>query len=175
MNTEQLIQQEANNYASGKAINGVDAKIVRKDFISGATFGASLNKPTQTDESLEKISTDYAERVCNGQFPITYNRDQVVKHTADDFKEGWKRCIDENKDLWFNAGAMAERIIKNDNGWVKITPETMPTEDDADDNGRVEVWHMYGKFSETTSYRTIALTLPLRSNKYSHWRKIVKP
>ena len=37
---------------------------------------------------LEKVATDYAERVCNGQFPIEYEREQVVRHTKDDFIVG---------------------------------------------------------------------------------------
>lgn len=37
---------------------------------------------------LQKVATEYAERVCNGGFPITYSREQVVKHTADDFITG---------------------------------------------------------------------------------------
>lgn len=60
---------------------------------------------------LKKISRLYAERVCNGEFPITYNREQVVNHTANDFTEGWNRSIDENKPDWFKAGSMAERIL----------------------------------------------------------------
>lgn len=42
MTTQELIWQEANNYSNKKSINGVDAKIVKRDFIEGATFGASL-------------------------------------------------------------------------------------------------------------------------------------
>lgn len=60
---------------------------------------------------LKKVSREYAERVCNGEFPITYNREQVVNHTANDFTEGWNRSIEENKPDWFKAGGMAERIL----------------------------------------------------------------
>lgn len=60
---------------------------------------------------LKKVSREYAERVCNGEFPITYNREQVVNHTANDFTEGWNRSIEENKPEWFKAGGMAERIL----------------------------------------------------------------
>lgn len=60
---------------------------------------------------LKKVSREYAERVCNGEFPITYNREQVVNHTANDFTEGWNRSIEENKSEWFKAGGMAERIL----------------------------------------------------------------
>ena len=60
---------------------------------------------------LKKVSREYAERVCNGEFPITYNREQVVNHTVNDFTEGWNRSIDENKSDWFKAGGMAERIL----------------------------------------------------------------
>lgn len=42
------------------------------------------------DEAIEKYATDYAERVCNGQFPITYTREQVVNHTKGDFLTGAK-------------------------------------------------------------------------------------
>jgi hypothetical protein len=37
---------------------------------------------------MEKNSIEYAEMVCNGQFPITYTREQVVSHTAGDFNAG---------------------------------------------------------------------------------------
>jgi FtsZ-binding cell division protein ZapB len=60
---------------------------------------------------LKKVSREYAERVCNGEFPITYSREQVVNHTANDFTEGWNRSIEENKPDWFKAGGMAERIL----------------------------------------------------------------
>lgn len=60
---------------------------------------------------LKKVSREYAERVCNGEFPITYSREQVVSHTANDFTEGWNRSIEENKPDWFKAGGMAERIL----------------------------------------------------------------
>ena len=60
---------------------------------------------------LKKVSREYAERVCNGEYPITYNREQVVNHTANDFTEGWNRSIEENKPEWFKAGGMAERIL----------------------------------------------------------------
>lgn len=60
---------------------------------------------------LKKVSREYAERVCNGEFPITYSREQVVSHTANDFSEGWNRSIEENKPDWFKAGGMAERIL----------------------------------------------------------------
>jgi len=60
---------------------------------------------------LKKVSREYAERVCNGEFPITYSREQVVSHTANDFTEGWNKSIEENKPDWFKAGGMAERIL----------------------------------------------------------------
>ena len=60
---------------------------------------------------LKKVSREYAERVCNGEFPITYSREQVVNHTANDFTEGWNKSIEENKPDWFKAGGMAERIL----------------------------------------------------------------
>ncbi len=31
---------------------------------------------------------EYAERVCNGQFPITYTIEQVIARTAGDFNAG---------------------------------------------------------------------------------------
>lgn len=35
--------------------------------------------------SIEEKAKLYAERVCSGNFPIEYSREQVVKHTANDF------------------------------------------------------------------------------------------
>ena len=63
------------------------------------------------DSELKRISSEYAERVCNGDFPITYSRDQVVNHTANDFIAGWNKSIEDNKGHWFMAGGMAERIL----------------------------------------------------------------
>ena len=42
---------------------------------------------------FEKIANDYAESVCNGQFPIEYTRQQVVKHIKNDFMEGVKHIL----------------------------------------------------------------------------------
>jgi hypothetical protein len=39
-------------------------------------------------EEIEFQANEYAERVCNGEFPIEYTREQVVKHTASDFIAG---------------------------------------------------------------------------------------
>lgn len=61
--------------------------------------------------TINENATAYAERVCNGQFPITYSREQVVKHTANDFQNGWDESIEANKPDWFKAGGMAERIL----------------------------------------------------------------
>ncbi len=61
--------------------------------------------------TINENAIAYAERVCNGQFPITYSREQVVKHTANDFQSGWDASIEANKPDWFKAGAMAERIL----------------------------------------------------------------
>ena len=38
---------------------------------------------------IKQIAIEYAERSCNGEFPITYTREQVVKHTANDFMAGY--------------------------------------------------------------------------------------
>lgn len=40
------------------------------------------------DFNLKGLAKDYAERVCNGQFPIEYTRDKVVTHTEYDFIAG---------------------------------------------------------------------------------------
>lgn len=61
--------------------------------------------------TINEKATQYAERVCNGEFPITYSREQVVKHTANDFQSGWDESIEVNKPDWFKAGGMAERIL----------------------------------------------------------------
>lgn len=61
--------------------------------------------------TINENATAYAERVCNGDFPITYSREQVVKHTANDFQAGWDASIEANKPDWFKAGGMAERIL----------------------------------------------------------------
>lgn len=44
-------------------------------------------------EKIEKEANDYAEKVCNGQFPIEYTREQVVKHTKNDFMQGVKHIL----------------------------------------------------------------------------------
>jgi hypothetical protein len=41
-------------------------------------------------ETLEEAAENYAEEVCNGQFPIEYTRQQVVNHTKNDFIQGAK-------------------------------------------------------------------------------------
>jgi len=42
---------------------------------------------------IEKEANDYAEKVCNGQFPIKYTREQIVKHTKNDFMQGVKHIL----------------------------------------------------------------------------------
>lgn len=39
---------------------------------------------------LEELANNYAERVCSGEFPIEYTRQQVVGHTKSDFIAGVK-------------------------------------------------------------------------------------
>lgn len=43
---------------------------------------------SQVGKEAIEIANSYAERVCNGIFPITYTREQVVKHTAGDYLAG---------------------------------------------------------------------------------------
>lgn len=46
-----------------------------------------------TDDEVRRMANEYAERVCSGNFPITYGREQVVKHTANDFIQGANMVI----------------------------------------------------------------------------------
>lgn len=39
-------------------------------------------------QEMKEYAEARAERVCNGEFPITYTREQVIKHTVDDFIAG---------------------------------------------------------------------------------------
>jgi hypothetical protein len=39
-------------------------------------------------EKIKQNASEYAELVCNGDFPITYTREQVVNHTKGDFIAG---------------------------------------------------------------------------------------
>ena len=52
---------------------------------------ASKGMPDKENEpvELQERAKEYAERVCNGSFPIEYTREQVVKHTANDFIAGF--------------------------------------------------------------------------------------
>lgn len=43
--------------------------------------------------AAEQYSKLRSERVCNGQFPIEYTREQVVKMTHEDFMDGVKYII----------------------------------------------------------------------------------
>ncbi len=59
------------------------------------------------DEKIFKEASDYAERVCNGEFPIEYTKEQVVKHTKNDFIAGAKCVIStfqkDNEDQLFRT------------------------------------------------------------------------
>ena len=61
------------------------------------------------------------------------------------------------------------------NGWVKITPETMPTKDDVDLFEYVEVWNILGGYSERISYLRLCQLFAINYETHTHWRKIVKP
>lgn len=61
-------------------------------------------------ELLKKTANDYAERVCNGTFPIEYTREQVVKHTSNDFIAG------------------VEFILKNKITHLKLDRSTLPND-----------------------------------------------
>jgi hypothetical protein len=39
-------------------------------------------------KKIKQEANEYADRVCNGGFPITYTREQVVTHTEGDFIAG---------------------------------------------------------------------------------------
>jgi len=45
--------------------------------------------------NIEELASNYAESVCNGKFPIEYTREQVVKHTKNDFMEGAGKVLKE--------------------------------------------------------------------------------
>jgi hypothetical protein len=44
-------------------------------------------------ETIEQAAERYAEETCNGIFPIEYTREQVVKHTKNDFMQGVKHVL----------------------------------------------------------------------------------
>jgi hypothetical protein len=52
-----------------------------------------------TSKSWKEAANEYAELVCSGQFPIEYTRDQVVKHTANDFLAGINYLVQTRKNL----------------------------------------------------------------------------
>jgi hypothetical protein len=43
-----------------------------------------------SESKINSVAFDYANRVCNGEFPITYTRQQVVIHTMNDYAAGMK-------------------------------------------------------------------------------------
>lgn len=45
------------------------------------------------NKNYKKAAIDYAEKVCNGEFPIEYTREQVVNHTKNDFLAGIKHIL----------------------------------------------------------------------------------
>jgi len=47
------------------------------------------------EKELRTKAFDYAESVCSGGFPIEYTREQVVKHTANDFIQGYNAALSE--------------------------------------------------------------------------------
>lgn len=60
-----------------------ECAIAERGFIAGANWALGNAGHMQWVKANE-----YAERVCNGEFPITYTRDQVVNHTKNDFIAG---------------------------------------------------------------------------------------
>ena len=47
-----------------------------------------ISRKVEKEAELKEAAISYAEESCNGQFPIEYAREQVVKHTKNDFIEG---------------------------------------------------------------------------------------
>lgn len=47
-------------------------------------------------QEMKDYAEARAERICNGEFPITYTRDQVVQHTIDDFIDGAEWMSDKS-------------------------------------------------------------------------------
>lgn len=81
------------------------------DILSEMFYVEKINSKGQAGESVDekifKEASDYAERVCNGEFPIEYTKEQVVKHTKNDFISGAKWVIStfqkDNEDQLFRT------------------------------------------------------------------------
>ena len=48
---------------------------------------------------IKEIAKIRAEKICNGKFPIEYTREQVAKHTTDDFIAGYEYAENQIKAL----------------------------------------------------------------------------
>jgi hypothetical protein len=81
-------QTQNEDWHEGYFIGGDDLFWVNDETFYPAFDIVSWEGYVKESKSIQEIAIEYAERVCNGQFPITYTREQVVKHTADDFIAG---------------------------------------------------------------------------------------
>jgi hypothetical protein len=80
-----------------------------------------LVKPIKNQHmnELEIEASKYAEECCNGQFPITYERWEVVNHTKNDYKEGANSKYVERQKLQFAIQQLEllREIEHSDNFW----------------------------------------------------------
>lgn len=103
------------------------------------------------------------------------NAEQLIMEEA----ERRYPLIDPNIDL-FNQNGLMESCRKDFieaatfgaslNGWVSVK-DRLPTEQDADEFMRIEVWFTIARIPHVIMWYKVAMHL----NDYSHWRKIVKP
>jgi len=52
-----------------------------------------MENKTPIQEWIETKANDYAISSCNGQFPIEYNREQVIRHVFLDYSQGCKELL----------------------------------------------------------------------------------
>lgn len=67
-------------------VNGGTHPLTAKSYLYNL-LTTPQDKPS-SEAAEGKVAKEYAERVCSGDFPITYTREQVVKHTASDYQAG---------------------------------------------------------------------------------------
>lgn len=70
------------------ALQGEAQSITRDDLAKFLVDNGIVIVNEESKPEFIIAANAYAERICNGEFPITYTREQVVRHTAEDYMAG---------------------------------------------------------------------------------------
>lgn len=136
-------------------------------------------------QPLTDKAKEYAERVCNGQFPITYTREQVVKHTASDFVAGAEYASHQVQQLRDKSEQMkiALQCVWNDPAVNELLGDTkrklsealssfpaLSPQPDAIEKAMEDIKSTPDGFVRGNVFASVVNTYRTAKNKYDKWK-----